>query len=57
MRRYGYDPYHGRSRGRTALKIVIGVLLVLLVLAVAALLTAWMVGERVREGRRERGCR
>ena len=38
MRRYGYDPYHGRSRGRTALKIVIGVLLVLLVLAVAALL-------------------
>ncbi len=26
-------------------------------LAVAALLTAWMVGERVREGRRERGCR
>lgn len=38
MRRYGYDPYHGRSRGRTALKILIGVLLCLLVLAVAALL-------------------
>ena len=38
MRRYGYDPYHGRSRGRTALKILIGVLLVLLVLSVAALL-------------------
>lgn len=38
MRRYGYDPYHGRSRGRTALKILIGVLLCLLVLSVAALL-------------------
>lgn len=37
MKRYGYDPYHGRSRGRAALKVVIGVLLVLLVLSVAAL--------------------
>ena len=37
MRRNGYDPYHGRSRGRTALKVLIGVLLVLLVLSVAAL--------------------
>ncbi len=38
MRRNGYESYHGRSRGRTALKILIGVLLTLLVLAVAALL-------------------
>lgn len=37
MRRNGYDPYHGRRGGRTALKIIIGVLLVLLVLALAAL--------------------
>lgn len=38
MRRDGYDPYHGRSRGRTALKILIGILLAALVLSVAALL-------------------
>ena len=38
MRRNGYESYHGRSRGRTALKVLIGVLLVLLVLSVAALL-------------------
>lgn len=37
MRRNGYDPYHGRRQGRTALKIIIGVLLVLLVLSLAAL--------------------
>lgn len=37
MRRYGYDPYHGRRGGRTALKIIIGILLVLLVLSLAAL--------------------
>ena len=37
MRRNGYDSYHGRSRGRTALKVLIGVLLVLLVVSVAAL--------------------
>lgn len=37
MRRNGYESYHGRSRGRTALKVLIGVLLVLLVLSVAAL--------------------
>lgn len=37
MRRNGYDPYHGRSRGRTVLKVLIGVLLVLLVVSIAAL--------------------
>ena len=37
MRRNGYESYHGRSRGRNALKVLIGVLLVLLVLSVAAL--------------------
>lgn len=37
MRRNGYDSYHGRSRGRTALKVLIGVLLVLLVVSIAAL--------------------
>lgn len=37
VRRNGYESYHGRSRGRTALKILIGVLLALLVLSVAAL--------------------
>ena len=37
VRRNGYESYHGRSRGRTALKVLIGVLLVLLVLSVAAL--------------------
>lgn len=37
MRRsYGYDTYHGRSRLRTALMILIGVLLVVLAAAVAA---------------------
>lgn len=38
LRRNGYDPYHGRSRGRTALKILIVILLVALALSVAALL-------------------
>lgn len=38
MRRNGYDSYRGRSRFRTALKVLIGVLAVLLVLAVAALI-------------------
>lgn len=37
MRRNGYDSYHGRSRGRTVLKVLIGVLLVLLVVSIAAL--------------------
>ena len=37
MRRNGYDPYHGRSRGRTALKVLIGILLAALVISVAAL--------------------
>lgn len=37
MRRNGYDPYHGRSRGRTALKVLIAVLLVLLAGSLAAL--------------------
>ena len=34
----GYGTYHGRSRLRTALKVVIVLLVVLLVLAVATLL-------------------
>ena len=38
MRRNGYDSYRGRSRFRTALKVLIGLLLVALVLAVAALI-------------------
>lgn len=37
VRRNGYESYHGRSRGRTVMKALIGVLLVLLVLSVAAL--------------------
>ncbi len=37
VRRGGYDPYHGRSRGRTALKILIVILLIALALSVAAL--------------------
>lgn len=38
MRRNGYDSYHGRSRGRTLLKVVIAALLIVLALSVAALL-------------------
>lgn len=38
MRRNGYDSYRGRSRFRTVMKVLIGVLLVVLVLAVAALI-------------------
>ena len=38
MRRNGYDPYRGRGGFRTALKVFIGVLIAVLVLAVAALI-------------------
>ena len=38
MRRNGYDSYHGRSRVRTFLKVLIVLLLVVLAVAVGALL-------------------
>ena len=38
VRRNGYDPYRGRGGFRTALKVFIGVLIAVLVLAVAALI-------------------
>ena len=38
MKRGGYDPYRGRSRFRTGLKVLIGLLAAALVLAVAAFL-------------------
>ena len=38
VRRNGYDSYHGRSRGRTLLKIIIAALLIILALSVGAFL-------------------
>ena len=38
VRRNGYDSYHGRSRVRTFLKVLIVLLLVVLAVAVGALL-------------------